>query len=283
MNKQDYELIDSGEGEKLERFGEFILQRPDPEALWEKFDKNLWKKPDLSFSRIGSRGGKWKGKAKESWQIFYSGFKFKIMPTSFKHVGLFPEQVDNWNFIKNIKGLKGKRVLNLFGYTGGSTLACTRSGMEVTHVDASKPVVEWAKENANLNGFYREASSIRWLVDDAIAFLRKEVKRGVKYDAIIMDPPAFGHGPAGEVWKIEEDFINLMNLCGQLLSESPVFFIISGYASGYSKIVFQNNLKMLEEKFGGKIESLELLIKENSKRGFLLPAGVTARWKNSEK
>lgn len=280
MNK--YELIDSGEGEKLERFGGFVLRRPDPEALWEKGgDSNIWEDANLSFKRVGTRGGNWKkkGEIPEFWEILHGGFKFKIMPTSFKHVGIFPEQTLNWNFIKEINGLKGKRALNLFGYTGGATLACARAGMDVTHVDASKPVVDWTKENSKLNGL----ENIRFLTDDTIAFLRKEIKRGNKYDAIIMDPPAFGHGPAGEIWKIEEDFLKLMKLCLEVLSEKPVFFIISGYASGYSKIVFENNLKILVEKFGGKVESLELLIKENSSRGLVLPAGVTARWKNSAK
>ncbi|HRH30889.1 MAG TPA: class I SAM-dependent methyltransferase [Candidatus Paceibacterota bacterium] len=285
MNKKgDYELIDSGDGEKLERFGPaesgVFLRRPDPEALWQKSkDENYWQEANLSFKRVGTRGGNWKhkGVVLDSWVINYGGFKFKIMPTSFKHVGIFPEQIDNWNFIKDIKSLKGKRALNLFGYTGGATLACARSGMEVTHVDASKPVVEWAKENAKLNGLENE--KIRFLIDDTMAFLKKEVKRGNKYDAIIMDPPAFGHGPEGEVWKIEDDFIKLMNLCLEVLNDSPSFFIVSGYASGYSKIVFENNLKVLVEKFGGKLESLELLIEENSPRGFFLPAGVTARWK----
>lgn len=285
MNKKgDYELIDSGDGEKLERFGPaesgVVLRRPDPEALWQKSkDENYWQEANLSFKRVGTRGGNWKHKGviPESWVINYGGFKFKIIPTSFKHVGIFPEQIYNWNFIKDIKSLKGKRALNLFGYTGGATLACARSGMEVTHVDASKPVVEWAKENAKLNGLENE--KIRFLIDDTMAFLKKEVKRGNKYDAIIMDPPAFGHGPEGEVWKIEDDFIKLMNLCLEVLNDSPSFFIVSGYASGYSKIVFENNLKVLVEKFGGKVESLELLIEENSPRGFFLPAGVTARWK----
>lgn len=278
MNK-NYELIDSGDGEKLERFGPFVLRRPDPEALWEKENKD-WK-PELAFVRVGTRGGNWKGKAEEFWQISHGGFNFKITPTSFKHVGIFPEQINNWEFIKNTKGLKGKRALNLFGYTGGSTLACARAGMEVTHVDASKPVVDWTKENAKLNGL--ENTTIRYLTDDAIAFLRKEIKRGEKYDAIIMDPPAFGHGPDGEVWKIEEDFLKLIELCKGVLSDNPLFFIISGYASGYSKIVFENNLKFLSEKYGGKLESLELTITENSKRKFILPAGVTARWRNSAK
>lgn len=278
MSNNEYELLDSGDKEKLERFGNFLIRRPDPEALWEKSNGLIWEKSNLAFKRVGSRGGNWK-KNKEIpdfWQIVYGGFKFKIIPTSFKHLGLFPEQLENWEFVKKIKNLKGKKVLNLFGYTGGVTFVCARSGMKVTHVDASKPVVVWAKENAILNNL---DENIRWIVDDALDFVKKEIRRGEKYDAIIMDPPAFGRGPNGEVWKIEEDFLNLFGKSLELLSNKPEFFIISGYASGYSKIVFENNLKILQEKFGGKVESLELLIKEKSDRGFLLPAGVTARWK----
>lgn len=237
----------------------------------------------MSFERVDSKTGKWKkqanenGKVPDEWTIEHGGLTFLIKPTSFKHIGIFPEQVENWEFIARTLEGKKANVLNLFAYTGGSTLAAAKAGAEVTHVDASKPVIDWAKENAKLNNL--SDAPIRWLVDDALAFAKREVKRGKKYDAIVMDPPAFGRGADGEVWKIEENFLELFDTCVQLLSEKPLLFIISGYASGYSALAFKNCLQQIEEKFGGTSESLELILKENSSRNASLPAGVTARWK----
>ncbi len=285
-----YELIDSGEGEKLEQIGEVLVRRPDPEALWHKAAETdekiaeLWQNADLTFDRIDSKTGTWKknsqdkDKIPDEWTIEHGGLTFLIRPTSFKHVGIFPEQIENWQFIQDAIECKEANVLNLFAYTGGATLAAAKAGAEVTHVDASKPVIDWAKENAKLNNLTE--APIRWIVDDVLAFAKREVKRGKKYDAVVMDPPAFGRGPDGEVWKIEEQFLELFDTCMQLLSDKPLFFIISGYASGYSALAFENCLKQIEEKFGGSIESLELILKETSSRHASLPAGVTARWKS---
>ncbi len=298
---KNYKLLDSGEGEKLEAIGDFVLRRPDPEALWQKSEPaEVWNDSDLAFERVDSKTGIWRkkiglgkidnkvtGNVPLLWHIEHGGLVFVIKPTSFKHIGVFPEQISNWEFITEaIQNRKSKgeeivqeniKVINLFGYTGGATLIAVKAGAEVTHVDASKPVVDWAKENAEHNNL--SDKTIRWLVDDALSFVKREVKRGNKYDAIVMDPPAFGRGPDGEVWKIEDNFAELFNGCVQLLSDDPLFFIISGYASGYSAIAFGNCLKAVEEKFGGKIETLELTIVESSKRGAILPAGVTARWR----
>lgn len=281
MSSNSYELIDSGNGEKIERFGEVVLRRPDPETLWSLSNKK--NRVDLVFSRVSDKSGKWLGKnIPKEWTVIHGGFKFIIRLTSFKHVGLFPEQENNWQFIKAHlpRTPLGKKpnILNLFAYTGGATLAVAGTGGDVTHVDASKPVVDWAKKNAELNGL--KDAPIRWIVDDVLAFVKREVKRGKKYDGIVMDPPMFGHGPKNELWKIERDFLVLFEECLKLLSDKPVFFIISGYASGYSPLAFANNLEILKNKFGGKIEHLELTIKESSPRGYLLPAGVTARWSN---
>lgn len=286
-----YELLDSGEGEKLERIGDVVIRRPDPEALWHKSlvaeaEDNLWLQADLSFDRVDAKTGSWRkkvgSKIPDAWQIDHGGLLFIIRPTSFKHVGIFPEQKSNWEYIHETIANAKKRgrdeisVLNLFAYTGGATLAAAKAGATVTHVDASKPVVDWAKENAAINKIDKQA--IRWLVDDVLAFAKREVKRGKKYDAIVMDPPAFGRGPDGETWKIEEHFLELFDTCRELLSDKPIFFIVSGYASGYSALAFGNTLAPLKEVYGGKIETLELILKESSPRGASLPAGVTARW-----
>lgn len=299
----DYQLLDSGEREKLEQVGDITVRRPDPEALWHKaLPAQNWEDAMLSFDRVDSKTGVWKknnkkasenensngnGNIPDEWNIEHGGLRFVIRPTSFKHIGIFPEQEKNWEFIANaITDVKNKNmhgadeqitVLNLFGYTGGATIAAAKAGAMVTHVDASKPVIEWAKENAALNGVGENA--IRWIVDDALVFVKREVKRGKKYDAIVMDPPAFGRGPDGEVWKIEEQFLELFDACKELLSDTPIFFVISGYASGYSALAFGNCLKQIEEKYGGVTETLELVLMETSSRSALLPAGVTARWR----
>jgi 23S rRNA (cytosine1962-C5)-methyltransferase len=278
---KDYELIDSGEGEKLERFGGYVLRRPDPQALWKKnLDEKSWKQVDASFSRDNDNGGgKWKAKdnmAKE-WEISLSDLKFVIKPTAFKHTGLFPEQEPNWIWIKDKIKKAGRpiKVLNLFGYTGGATLAALSAGAEVTHVDGSKSAITWAKQNAELSGL--ADGKVRWIEDDARKFVQRELKRGNKYDAIIMDPPAFGHGANNEVWKIEEDFIGLLDICSEILSGQPLFFLINGYSAGYSALAYENCLLPLIKKNGGEIEKGELTIEE-AKTGRLLPAGIFARW-----
>lgn len=279
IKQKEYELIDSGEGEKLERFGPYVLSRPDPEALWKKnLDDKEWAKADLRFIREGSKN-KWiiKHGIPNNWNITFGDFNFSIRPTSFKHTGLFPEQLINWQWMAEIikSAQRPCQVLNLFAYTGGATLACAKAGAEVCHVDGSKSAVEWARVNAELSGL--KDAPIRWLIEDVTLFLKREIKRGRKYDAIIMDPPSFGHGPKDELWKIEENFLNLMDLCKKVLSDNPLFILINGYTAGYSSIVYQNNLMDLMKNYKGEIETGELTIEESiGKR--LLPCGIFARW-----
>ena len=277
--QKDYELIDSGDGEKLERYGSFVLRRPDPEALWKKSkDLSLWDKAELKFIREGNKT-KWiiNKEVPKSWNINLSNLSFIIKPTSFKHIGVFPEQVSNWQWMEEmIKNHQSPvKVLNLFAYTGGATLVCAKAGAEVCHVDSSKVVINWAKENAKLSGL--DEAPIRWIIDDVILFLKREIKRGRKYDAIIMDPPSFGHGPKDELCKIEKDFLELMDLCKKLLSDNPLFVVMSGYTAGYSSITYENNLKEMMKNFDGKIESGELVMEETD-GGRLLPSGIFARW-----
>lgn len=278
-NEPEYELIDSGGGKKLERYGNFIVSRPDPQALWMPLkDVSLWDSAHATFVRKGNQTN-WK-MAKElpsAWSIQFGGLVMEIRPTSFKHTGLFPEHRENWEWMKRTihAAKRPTKILNLFGYTGGASLACAATGAEVTHVDGSKMAIAWAKKNQALSGL--EEKPIRWILDDVMVFLRKENKRGNHYDAIIMDPPAFGRGPKGEVWKIEEQFEELMKLCTDILSEKPLFFLINGYASGFSPIAYQNNLIPLKNQFGGVTESGELTIEEATS-GRLLPCGIFARW-----
>ena len=276
----DYELIDSGEGEKLERYGNFVLRRPDPGALWKKYKSDLiWEKADGIFVREGEKGNwKFDKNVPKEWQIKYQNLNFIIRPTSFKHIGLFPEQVENLKFVEEQISNSNRKinVLNLFAYTGAATLACAKAGAEVCHVDASKSAVTWASENAKISGLGDKP--IRYIVDDCIKFLKREIKRGIKYDAIIMDPPAFGHGPKDELWKIDEDFNSLLNLCKEALSENPLFVLMSGYASGYSPIAYEQCLSQIVKE--GDIKSGELGI-ESSDGGHILPCGIFARWKSS--
>jgi len=277
--QKEYELLDSGNGEKLERYGPYTLRRPDPEALWEKSkDSSFWEKAELKFIRNGNKT-KWiiKNGIPNSWDILYGDLKFSIKPTSFKHIGLFPEQLPNWEWMSELIRC-GKRpcsVLNLFAYTGGATLACAKAGAEVCHVDGSKSAVIWARENAELSGL--KDAPIRWLIEDVILFLKREIKRGRLYDAIIMDPPSFGHGPKDELWKIEENFLELMKLCKEVLSDAPLFVLINGYTAGYSSIVYQNNLSDMMKGYKGIIEGGELVIEESNNKK-LLPCGIFARW-----
>ncbi len=283
---KDYELLDSGREEKLERYGQFVLARPDPQALWEKnLEEGEWAKADGRFSREGKgnlsagRQGKWETKENlpKEWTLALGDLTFIIKPTSFKHTGLFPEQEPNWEWVGESlrKSPVPPKVLNLFGYTGAATLACARAGAEVTHVDASKTAVAWARENASLSGLAE--APIRWMIEDVLVFVKREIKRGNRYDAIIMDPPAFGHGPKDELWKIEENLLELISLCGELLTENPLFVLINGYAAGYSSLAFAYNLEPFAKKFGGEVEYGDLTIKE-SKGERLLPCGIFARW-----
>ena len=276
-----YELLDSGEGEKLERYGKFVLSRPDPQALWEKrLPIAEWQKADAVFAHIGIKGG-WKKKPNvpEKWKIEFGGLSFFVKPTAFKHTGLFPEQEPNWRWIiDKIKSANLNRtisVLNLFGYTGGATLAALSAGASVAHIDGSKSAIAWAKENSVLSGLAEKP--VRWILDDAREFIKREIRRGGLYDGIVMDPPAFGHGPKKELWKIEDDFLGFMKLCQEVLSDTPIFFLINGYSAGYSAIAYENNLSPLVKKFGGEIEKGELAIEESG-TGRLLSAGIFARW-----
>lgn len=278
LPSDNYELLDTGGEEKLERYGEVILSRPDPQALWKKrLAAEDWDNATARYEREGNTG-KWIGKSlPKEWEIGFSNLKFIIRPTSFKHTGLFPEQSENWQWsgdqIKNAN--RPIKVLNLFGYTGAATLAAAQAGAEVTHVDASKTSVAWARENAKVSNL--GSASIKWIVEDAILFVKRELVRGNTYDAIIMDPPAFGRGPNKEVWKIEESLVSLIEQCTKLLSPNPLFILINGYAAGYSPLAFAYNLEPLVQKFGGDIEYGDLAIRESGSDR-VLPCGIFARW-----
>ena len=279
LPERDYELLDSGGGEKLERYGKYIVSRPDPQALWEKHLSEVeWKQADARFLHRSERAA-WIRKANlpEKWEASIGGIEFRVKLAAFKHVGVFPEQAPNWKWMRNtIRGTRKKTsVLNLFGYTGGATIAALQAGAEVCHVDGSKAAIGWARENAELSGVGK--NSVRWILDDARAFLAREKKRGRKYDGIVMDPPAFGHGPKGELWKIENHFLELLTLAKGVLSDDPRFILLNGYASGYSALAYANNIADMAEGKNGVLEQGELSIVE-SKNDRHLPCGIFARW-----
>lgn len=279
QSADEYELMDSGDGEKLERFGNFLISRPDPQALWPKRLEDIeWQKANAFFKRA-SMDAKWstRGNIPERWQIDFGGLKIWIKLSAFKHTGLFPEQLSNWQWIKEkiSKANRPVSVLNLFGYTGGASLVAAQAGADVCHVDGSKVAIGWARDNAELSDLGKRP--VRWILDDAAKFVEREIKRGHFYDGIIMDPPSFGHGPKGETWKIENDFLPFIESCKKILSDKPLFFLINGYAAGYSALAYRNNLLSLEKKFGGSIEVGELTIAESASDR-LLPAGIFARW-----
>ena len=276
---KDYECIDAGNGEKLERWGNIILRRPDPQAIWN-VDKSKWKY-DAFYHRSNKGGGYWeyKNKFPEEWSITYKNLTFKISPTGFKHTGIFPEQATNWDFMmeKISKCKKKVKVLNLFAYTGGATMACSSAGADVVHVDASKGMTEWAKENMKLSGL--ENNSIRFIVDDCLKFVEREYRRGNKYDAIIMDPPSYGRGPNKEVWKFEDNIYALINACIKILSDKPLFFLINSYTTGISSTVLENILKtaLLPQFPNGTVDAGEvgLPITNNN---LILPCGIYGRY-----
>ncbi len=284
--QEGYELLDSGNGEKLERFGQFVLMRPDPQAIWTKtLSEKEWKEKADAFFERSSKNAKWQYKENvpKSWNIEFGGLTLKISPTAFKHTGLFPEQLSNWKWMADrILNHESRitnseiKVLNLFGYTGGATLACAKAGALVTHVDASKTSIAWGKENQELSKL--GDAQIRWILDDAVEFVRKEIKRGKKYDGILLDPPSFGHGPNGEMWKIEEHLLPLIEDCKQLLSDTPLFFLINGYSAGYSSVGYLNTISDLKARFGGVLEHGELCLEENEVQKRLLPSGIFTRW-----
>ncbi len=300
----DYELLDSGDGKRLERFGKYILVRPDPQIIWKpKLPLSEWQKADAIYSTSSPNSpknpnlrGLWKRvkNVPESWVMRYQDISFQVKLSPFKHTGVFPEQASHWEWITSVilantmrpgskdsggpkasQNDKVPNILNLFGYTGIASLVAAKAGAKVTHVDASFPAIGWARENQKLS--HLEEKPIRWILDDAIKFLEREIKRGVKYDGILMDPPIYGHGPKGEVWDFDKSFPDLMALCKQVLSPTPLFFLVNAYAISASFLMLENVLRDYLEDLGGQIESGELALKEkNGDR--LLSTGIFARW-----
>ncbi len=275
-NWKDYEVLDTAHGEKLERWGNVLLRRPDPQVIWKKEgNPALWEKADGFYHRSKSGGGSWEFSKKlpDRWQISYGKLKFFVRPTGFKHTGLFPEQAVNWDYIgKKISGETRKiNVLNLFAYTGGATLAAAAAGADVVHVDASKGMVSWAKENLELSGL--RDRYVRFIVDDCEKFVAREIKRGHFYDGIIMDPPSYGRGPGGEMWKMEDKIYDLVKLCSNLLSDNPLFFIINSYTTGLAPTVIKNIISLA---LSGKAEAEEIGLPVTSS-GIFLPCGATGR------
>ena len=278
---KDYELIDAAHGEKVEKWGDFVLRRPDPQAIWmEESNRKIWTNTDAFYHRSKSGGGNWEyfKDIPEGWTINYKNLKFNVRPTGFKHTGLFPEQAVNWDFIMDtIKTRKNKmKVLNLFAYTGGATIAAAAAGADVVHVDAAKGMVNWAKDNANISGL--SDCYIRYIVDDCVKFVEREARRGNKYDGIIMDPPSYGRGPKGEIWKFEDELYNLVIKCRDILSDCPLFFIINSYTTGITHTVVANVMDLtVGKKYKGKIQSDEIGL-PISLSGLFLPCGATTRW-----
>ena len=278
---KDYELIDTSDGERLERWGDIILIRPDPQIIWSTGKKNpLWRNAHARYHRSNKGGGYWEPyrKVPDRWTIRYGELVLNIKPMGFKHTGVFPEQAVNWDFAaeKIINENSPLKVLNLFGYTGCATLACMKAGAVVCHVDASKGMVQWARENAQSSGI--ADLPVRWLIDDCIKFVQREIRRGNRYDAIIMDPPSYGRGPGGEVWKLEEKLFPLVDLCRQVLSDDPAFFILNSYTTGLSPAVMEYLLGVeLQKSFGGSVSSDEIGLKVTD-TGLILPCGSTAIW-----
>lgn len=277
----EYEMLDTSGGEKLERWGSRILIRPDPQIIWDTpHEHPMWKKADARYIRSSKGGGSWDiyRKIPESWTLSYRELTFRIQPTGFKHTGLFPEQAVNWSyFMEAIRKQKEPvRVLNLFAYTGGATLACAAAGAEVCHVDASKGMIAWARENAALSGLSERP--IRWIVDDCEKFVAREIKRGRRYDAVIMDPPSYGRGPGGEVWKLEEQIYRMVDLCAGVLSDKPLFFVLNSYTTGLSPSVMRYLLGVtIAKRFGGEVAADEIGLPV-TQSGLVLPCGSTAIW-----
>ena len=287
---QDYELLDCGGGERLERWGERILVRPDPQAVWDAPRRNpLWDRPDARYLRSHTGGGHWEKSSwwdkkhfPDAWPIRYNDLTFQVKPMNFKHTGLFPEQAANWWFARDKirqaaeRGGGPVRVLNLFAYTGGATVACAKAGASVCHVDAARGMVSWGRENAKLSGL--EDAPVRWIVDDCGKFVEREIRRGRRYDAIIMDPPSYGRGPGGEVWKLEDSLYGFVKLCTEVLSDRPLFVMINSYTTGLAPSVLGYLLGLLvKPRFGGRStwDELGLPVTET---GLALPCGATGRW-----
>ena len=277
----DYEILDMANGEKLERWGNIILIRPDPQIIWkDKSKPALWKKANAHYHRSKSGGGEWEyiKNVPKAWQIKYKNLTFNLKPMGFKHTGLFPEQAVNWDFMMNkIKNANRPiKVLNLFAYTGGATVACAAAGASVCHVDSSKGMTAWAKENVASSGLADRP--VRFIIDDVIKFVQREIRRGNKYDAIVMDPPSYGRGANGEVWNIEESLYTLVELCKEVLSDKPLFFLINSYTTGLSPTILANILKMIIKKKGKVIcGEVGLPMKDSD---FILPCGIFGRWES---
>ena len=278
---KDYEILDMANGEKLERWGNIYLIRPDPQIIWkEKTFPDKWKKANAKYIRSSTGGGAWnyKNKLPESWQIHYKDLTFLVKPMGFKHTGLFPEQAVNWDWmIEKIQNAgRPIKVLNLFAYTGGASVACSYAGASVCHVDSSKGMVTWAKENVAASGLADR--KVRYIVDDVVKFVSREIRRGNTYDAIVMDPPSYGRGTNGEVWKFEENLPDLISLCSKVLSEEPLFFLINSYTTGISSMVLENLLR-LNIKKGGNFSHGEIGLPMTDSK-LILPCGIYARWED---
>ncbi|MCR5356852.1 MAG: class I SAM-dependent methyltransferase [Lachnospiraceae bacterium] len=279
-NWTDYEVLDTSDGEKLERWGKYLLIRPDPQVIWSSDRKEKgWKHPNGHYHRSNKGGGEWEFfDLPDQWSVSYGDLTFNLKPFSFKHTGLFPEQAVNWDWFSELIKNAGRpvKVLNLFAYTGGATLAAAAAGAHVTHVDASKGMVTWAKENARSSGL--EEAPIRWLVDDCVKFVEREIRRGNKYDAIIMDPPSYGRGPGGEVWKIESSIFPFINLCTNVLADKPLFMLVNSYTTGLQPAVLSYMINMaVVKRFGGYVESDEIGLPVTSS-GLILPCGASGRY-----
>ena len=278
-NWKDYEVLDTSNGEKLERWGNYLLVRPDPQVVWNTPHTNPgWKKKNGHYHRSSKGGGEWEFfSLPQQWSIHYGKLTFQLKPFSFKHTGLFPEQAANWDWFSNLiqNANRPIKVLNLFAYTGGATLAAAAAGASVTHVDASKGMVAWAKENAASSGL--SDAPIRWIVDDCQKFVEREIRRGNHYDAIIMDPPSYGRGPKGEIWKIEDAIHPLVSKCAGLLTDKPLFFLINSYTTGLQPAVLSYLLNTELKKFNGHVDSQEVGLPVTS-NGLVLPCGASGRF-----
>ena len=276
---RDYEVLDTGDGEKLERWDKVILRRPDPQAIWPKQRPELWTRADAHYHRSVKGGGEWEffKRLPDRWTVKYGDLEFYVRPTGFKHTGLFPEQAVNWDWMAGLirKEKRPVRVLNLFGYTGGATIACAAAGAKVTHVDAAKGMVQWAGENRKLSEI--DETSVRWIVDDALKFVEREARRGNHYDGLLMDPPSYGRGPGGEIWKLEDKLWELLQACTKVVSDNPLFFLVNSYTTGLQSTVISNMVSFsVGSRFGGKVVADELVLPISS--GGVLPCGCTGRW-----
>lgn len=279
---KDYELLDCSCGERLERWGRVTLIRPDPQVIWQTEKKHpMWHKADAVYHRSNTGGGHWevRGKVPDRWEIGYKDLVFNVKTMGFKHTGVFPEQAVNWDYVRTLieKANRPVRVLNLFSYTGAATVSALRAGAQVVHVDASKGMVQWAKENAQSSGVIDRP--VRWIVDDCVKFVQREIRRGNHYDILIMDPPSYGRGPGGEVWKLENEIYSFVELCRGVLSENPIAVLLNSYTTGLSPAVMQYILSsVLSPTFGGHTESDEIGLPVTNS-GLVLPCGATAIWK----